>query len=214
VPRASKQPASFPAGFPPKAATWAEALVGYRFLCDARGNLVARDVQAAERQLRKEARALRSLAVQVADHTLDAIKHRLGGLGTDSLVRGALIPATGFVKHDTFGPESFRRLAQVLVGAADYLRDGMALYRAWIEQEHGVKLTGRDPNMALDWLLKTTRRLKVTDAEVARRLEQAGLVPKGLGTDTPAARWTAVIREARRRRRTGANETRKRSAAR
>lgn len=201
--RRKAKPVTLPRNFPPSAATWTEALAGYRFLRDGRGDLPARDIERAERQLRDEAKALRDIARQAETLTLAAIKRRLEalGLGDDALIQSALLPATALAKHDRGGATSFRDLARTLAGAADYLRDGMAVYRLWVERAHGGKTTGRDPNMALEWLLAATRRLGISDPDVARRLAVEDIFPKGPGTDEPdlQERWMAVIRTARGR---------------
>lgn len=83
----------------------------------------------AERQLCKEAKAPHEVAEQVEDHSPAAISVGSMPLGSARSWR----PSAGnrARKAQPRRLDVVPRLARALVGAADYLRDGVAVYRAW-----------------------------------------------------------------------------------
>lgn len=97
-------------------------------------------------------------------------------------------------------PVELRAYARWIAGFAD----DYALHINYVKGTAEIirtKKVGRAPSGALPYLFRDTASLKLSDAELARRLAVEGLVPDGPGTDEPslAVRWATVIKAARAR---------------
>jgi len=186
----------------------------FRLLRERRGVLTLAQIQRMSRLLTDRADALYRRADRVErgavaarltkDLSLVALTRRVGqvGQGDDPVTRSTvdrLVEIAATLEGKATTPAAIRtaaievlRLAETVVGARDLPR--------WRPPARPRR--GRHPNVPLDRLLHYAAKRGITDAMLADELDRQEVPPDGPGSARPRrARWMAILKSARARRR-------------
>jgi hypothetical protein len=184
-----------------------------RRLRERRGSLTLAQIEQTRRLLANHAEELYRRADRVERGTaaprlpralaLAALARRVeqAGYRDDPLTRltcTRLAALAAAVDGKPVSPATLRSAAIELLDLADAAGGARYLPRWRPPPRH----RGRHPNVVLDGLLRFAARRGITDAELADELERQQVQPEGPGSERPLrARWMAILKSARARRR-------------
>lgn len=141
-------------------------------------------------------RMLKGLSLAALARRVERAGYRDDPVTSSTCTRLVELAAT--IDGKSVTPAMLRSAAIELLDLADAAEGARYLPRLRLPPRH----RGRHPNVVLDGLLRFAARRGITDAELATELERQQVRPDGPGSAQPLrARWMAILKSARARRR-------------
>lgn len=194
---------------------WGVALLRFKILRELENSVVRPRAVRLPRLLKREANAIYAIAneidrkgatnVDLAKHTAAAIWDRIGTKGYDddyiaiTFVEWAL--ARDSPHELTRSSSVIRRHAAVVEDIAERIQAVVDYYLKHATKRRRGK-TGRFPSIAMDFLVETTDRWRVTRDVLAQRLLEDGSLPeseRSEESDEPVEHWKMLLKQARPR---------------
>jgi len=184
-----------------------------RRIRERRGNLTLAQIRHMSRLLTDRAEELYRRADRVERGTATprlpkalsvaalAARGARAGQADDPVTRSTcarLVEIAATLDGRSASPREIRAAAIGLLDLADDV-DGARYLPRW---RPAARRRGRHPNVVIDGLFRYAARNGITDAELASELDRQGVRPDGPGSEKPLrARWMAILKSARARRR-------------